>query len=358
MASLSTSSLPNSQTTRQLYRQGIYRIALINARSLIPNYSDICQLFQCGVTLLGITETWLDETIADGEICPSGISIVQHDRNRRGGGVALMLSDSAKFIPRPDLCSGCIETVWIELFPRSKRSMLVRCAYRPPSFSVNNFFDSLSSECDKGLLVGKKQNVVIIGDLNCDSLIPNSMSAKKLDSFCKDADLINLVHMPTRVTSTTSSQLNVLLTNWESCFRNMAILPFSASDHHIIEVELYVRGFKPFKPPKFIPIRRYRGFDVERVSQTLTSEDWKRCVSLEEIDDCVECFNTVVTKMVDLLIPETFKKVKHDVPPWCCSPKVQDTRRLCKRAHKEALRQTRKKHGSLFGKIGIRGIKC
>ena len=73
-----------------------------------------------------------------------------------------------------------------------------------------------------------------------------------------------------------------------------------------------MRGVKPLK---IIPIRDYRVFDVDRVSQALFSEIWVGIVSFENIDECVECFNTVVTGMVDLLILEKYKKVKYDVPP-------------------------------------------
>ena len=142
----------------------------------------------------------------------------------------------------------------------------------------------------------------------------------------------------------------MVLTNNGSCFKNLAVLPFAASDHHLIEMELCVRGVKPFKPSKFIPIRDYRVFDVERVSQALAPEDWNKIVGFENIDECVECFNAVVTGMVDLLIPEKLKKVKYDVPPWCLSPEVRSMRRECRRAHREALQRNTEEAWNSFRK--------
>ena len=64
-------------------------MVLINARSLLSCHAEVCQLFhRAGTTLMGVAETWLDETVPDGEVCPAGVSIVRNDRNRRGGGVA------------------------------------------------------------------------------------------------------------------------------------------------------------------------------------------------------------------------------------------------------------------------------
>ena len=58
------------------------------------------------------------------------------------------ISNFLRFRPRPDLHEGSIET---ELFPGSKRSMLLCCAYKLPSEGSIHFYDSLLSECDRGL---------------------------------------------------------------------------------------------------------------------------------------------------------------------------------------------------------------
>jgi len=43
--------------------------------------------------ILRLSETWLGDTVPDGEGGPveCGYSLFQHDRNRRGGGVAILL---------------------------------------------------------------------------------------------------------------------------------------------------------------------------------------------------------------------------------------------------------------------------
>ena len=46
-------------------------------------------------------------------------SIIRRDQNRRGGGVAILLSDRVHYLPCSDINTGNIESVWIELFPNS-----------------------------------------------------------------------------------------------------------------------------------------------------------------------------------------------------------------------------------------------
>ena len=83
--------------------------------------------------VFAVTETWLDSSIDDCEIFPYSlsISIVQNDQNHHGGGVAFLLLSRVKFAVRPDLCEGHIQSICIELFLKTKRSMLLCCVYRP-----------------------------------------------------------------------------------------------------------------------------------------------------------------------------------------------------------------------------------
>ena len=85
--------------------------------------------------LLALSETWLDVTISDLEVCPPSYSIY---RNRRGDGIAIIISNDLKHKLHQDLASDTIESLWIELCPNTKRSTLICCAYRPPS--INDFF--------------------------------------------------------------------------------------------------------------------------------------------------------------------------------------------------------------------------
>ena len=80
-------------------------------------------------------------------------------------------------------------------------------------------------ECEKALL-NSSQHLVILGDFNFDL---NSPQAKFLHSFMNQFQLHELVQCPTRVTATTNSHLDLILTNSPSHF---AAIPCGCSDHH------------------------------------------------------------------------------------------------------------------------------
>ena len=120
--------------------------------------------------VITLSETWLDETVSDTEVLLPGYTIIRNDRNRHGGGVAILINNSIRCTPRPDLQLNSVETIWIELFPNSKRSLLICCAYRPPTQS--DFFENLSSEYDLAL-----------------STSPSLPNAKLLHSFSRQLNL-------------------------------------------------------------------------------------------------------------------------------------------------------------------------
>jgi len=63
-----------------------------------------------GMTL---SETWLDGSISDLEIFPdsSNITVIGRNRNRYGGGVAVILSNNVRFCLCSDFCEGHVESL-------------------------------------------------------------------------------------------------------------------------------------------------------------------------------------------------------------------------------------------------------
>ena len=87
--------------------------------------------------LIGITETWLDNSIADSEIEIPGFSVQRLDRksSRRGGGVAVYLAGDVKYGRRNDLEEDDFEALWIQVRLQNI-NYLIGCVYRAPSDSL------------------------------------------------------------------------------------------------------------------------------------------------------------------------------------------------------------------------------
>ena len=94
--------------------------------------------------------------------------LYRQDRNCHGEGVAIVISSCIPYHPRLDLSSGQTKSIWGEMYPQSKRSLLLCCAYRPPS--KIDFFDHFIIECENGSCCSCK--LLIMGDFNSDVLSP------------------------------------------------------------------------------------------------------------------------------------------------------------------------------------------
>ena len=112
----------------------------------------------------------MDPSISDSELFFYSllISIVRKDRNRYGGGVAFLISPRVKYVVRNELSVGNIETMWIEVFPTSKRTILLFCVYRLPS--QYTFFDNLLFKCAAAQL--QYPRLLVLSDVNVNLLNP------------------------------------------------------------------------------------------------------------------------------------------------------------------------------------------
>jgi len=111
------------------------------------------------------------------QIRSSDITVIRQDRNRDGGGVAVILSNNVPFRLCSDFCKGHVESLWLELYPGSGRAMLLCCIYRSPS--DYHFFDHLAMECEKALL----NHLIILGDFNSDPGVNSPPQSRFLRSF-------------------------------------------------------------------------------------------------------------------------------------------------------------------------------
>ena len=126
----------------------------LNIRSLLPNVHQLQVLLQqCKQQslVLGISESWLDDTITDAEIVLPGHDVHRRDRNRRGSGVLVYVNHHVCCKRRMHLESDEIEAIWLEIKVR-KHPILVCNVYRPPSSALpywtvlGNMLKSAASE--------------------------------------------------------------------------------------------------------------------------------------------------------------------------------------------------------------------
>ncbi len=123
--------------------------------------------------IICINETRLSDKISSEEVHIAGYSIVRHDRNRKGGGSAIYVSDDLDFIHRSELHSDLVESTWVEINLKNSRSIIIGSIYRPPSARVDQLHVNISNHVTNVMDSFSKSDFVITGDFNYDTLTPN-----------------------------------------------------------------------------------------------------------------------------------------------------------------------------------------
>lgn len=100
------------------------------------------------------------------------------DRDGRGGGVLVYLSEELKGMRRPDLeIDDNMEIVWLQVKVKRKH-ILIGNVYRPPG-ARDIWLDSLVVMMERA--VQEQMPVVVMGDFNCNTLNPDSYTTKLIE---------------------------------------------------------------------------------------------------------------------------------------------------------------------------------
>ena len=158
--------------------------------------------------ILAFTETWLDNSISDGEVSLPGYSIFRSDRtNGRGGGIAVYVKETLSVIRRADLEKDFVgECMWLELLLPKAKGILFGTFYGPPSQSdfLNPFQEVLE------LANAGNKETLITGYFNFDFLdASSSSSTKDMKRILSSFNLKQLIDKATRITKESSTLLDL-----------------------------------------------------------------------------------------------------------------------------------------------------
>ena len=285
----------------------------INIRSLLSKL-DECKnmLLSSSVPLVfGVSETWLNDTVSDGLVSVVGYNLYRNDRkNRTGGGVLLWTSSKIRGCRRVDLEQGYDESVWAEVKINNK-SVLIGVFYRPPNATV----DCLRSICDVfevAALEGKE--VVIMGDFNLNLLSPTDMRKTVLLDCASECGFSQLIAEQTRITSHSSSLIDLLFVSNPSQFSSSGCLDVFGSDHCLIYSVLSA-GIK-CTTNHVKCVKCIKKCNVDDLVEELLDFPWNIVDVSESVDDMWEIWKASFNEIVDRHVPKRKVRVRVFTKPW------------------------------------------
>ena len=154
--SLNPGSDPNaSRSFDDLVKTRGLKVLHQNIRGLVCHKAGLEELL-CRSDLkqahvIGISETHINRNIRDSEIDIAGFDLLRKDRAKgAGGGVAVYVVESLPNHRRLDLEEDGIECIWIEVWVKNSKPILVGNLYRPPD-NLDYLPDDFNNRLEKML---------------------------------------------------------------------------------------------------------------------------------------------------------------------------------------------------------------
>ena len=251
-----------------------FKMAFLNIVTL-PSKIDEIRHSMCSknIDLIAFNETRLDLSISDGLIHLDGYEVIRKDRSRNGGGVCIYLRSSINYKIRSDLIPPELEAVCLEITKPQSKPFIVTTIYPPPNANAE-FFDHLEKLIKQ--IDDENKEMYILGDLNCNLLGKKSifnMQTNKQNSLYELYQLSQLINEPTRVTMTTSSLIDHVVTNTPEKISHSGVVHTGISDHSLVYAIRKIRVFQ--KTNDFVEIRNMKNFNEKNFVDELLNQHWE-----------------------------------------------------------------------------------
>ena len=154
------------------------------------------------------------------------------------------------------------------------------------------------------------KEMYLLGDLNCNLLDKTNQFAQKLLSIMETFQLSQQIEKPTRITSSSSSLLDVCITTSPEKVSNSGVIHVGFSDHSLIYIIRKINIPTKTKTIKEIEIRNFKKFNKERFLYDLQLMSWEQVDNKEDVNAMWTCFKDLFLKVLDKHAPLISKRVK------------------------------------------------
>ena len=232
-----------------------------------------------------------------------------------GGGVLLYIKEGIFYDQDGLTVLTCpnIESVWVNI-KCAKNGLALGIMYRPPS-SVNEYFNNMLDHIDN--VFSYYEDVVLMWDLNYDYK-PVLMHSNKLHQIEVLYGVQQLISSPTRVTLTTSSLIDVILSNDHESHVLTGVYHTSLSDHYVIYTVYSKINIQKAGRHKLINFINYKKFNVGYFRHCLLQNDsvmninWSADMMVEKWHD----FKNAFINISDKCAPMETRRLKNRNNPW------------------------------------------
>lgn len=185
----------------------------MNVQSLLSNRDHLVHDIVCySPAVILLSEARVTEDVEDFELDINGYRTVRcNSASRRTGGVVVYIRDDISF--KVFKSFSVDKTYWC-IFVSLKlhfQDFLVGCLYRSPSSGVRDFFNCFESWAED--VFSSVHKCILVGDFNLDYLKIDNVDVVYFKQYIATIGVEQLVTEPTRVTNTSETLIDYVLTN-------------------------------------------------------------------------------------------------------------------------------------------------
>jgi len=304
----------NTNISYECFQQKGLHLLHINARSLLNKRDEMQALSETtNAAVLGVTESWLDDSIPDAEVAIPGYVLQRNDRDRNGGGVCMYIRNNIAFNRRTDLESPVTEFIAIDILLPKTKPILVGVCCRPPKDSV--FYQNIEEQFSLSPNY-MQQETYLLGNFNTNVSCPSTnVLIKALNNFKKMFCLTQLIDCHTRVTATTATTIDLILVSDPDKVNQSGVIECGFSDHHIVFCTRKLnRG--QYSKHKVTQIRCMKNYDVKEFEEKLRSKNWFDVINCENVNEAWCKFSRLFKSVVDEVAPVKEVRLKQRSQLW------------------------------------------
>ena len=202
-----------------------------------------------------------------------------------------------------------IKDLWITVQCRKLPAIIIGCIYRHPKASATTF-DYIQDVFR--LISMKNKTFLSLGDFNDNLLVSNN----KISRIIKNNKLTQIIGKPTRITPTSSTLLDLVITNKPDTICSWDVIPHEIADHDLISVAIDVS--KPKRSPVIRTFRHLGDYSKKKFCVNLLekTQDFNMILNTDDVNKQVDIFSANFIKCLNECAPLVTKEIKRPFAPW------------------------------------------
>lgn len=286
--------------------------------------------FSSDVDVISITETWLNESVLDGEILfNSNYSVHRRDRDistskkRDGGGVMIAVNSKYRNIRRSDFEGNC-EIIWIEVPIENNRKVFIGTVYLPPDADnshITCFEDSLEKVC---MATDHNDCILLFGDFNMSDALwikrgPHAVCSNASEVCSKTSRLLEILSsfdlkqhniLPT----CNQKPLDLVITNDVQVSVDHTDNPTS-STHLALDICANIPRIVQASPNHRVATYNFKKADFEFIRLVLSFLCWSTLINMTNVNSAIESLYNVIFAVLNECVPKV-KFNRRRYPYW------------------------------------------